>query len=333
MQIISDPNQIDFKKLESFVSSHPNKNFFQSTYAYKFFSEVDCYDPILLVAENNGEYIGSLICAVINEGNGIKGYFSNRVIILGGPLIRDSSKEIAVSILTIFKTISKKKTIYSQFRNLFDAENIHEIFRKQEWVYEDHLNILIDLNKSEDELWQDVHSKRRNEIRRAEREGTKFKVLLDNKGLPETYSILKEVYNRAKLPLPDYKFFETACDLLSPEHFKVFIALNENKIIGTMYTLCYNGIIYDWYAGSYQEYYNKYPNDLIPWKVFLWGKENGYHTFDFGGAGKPNIPYGVRDYKKKFGGVFVNFGRYEQIHKPQLYFIAKLGFKIYQKLK
>jgi lipid II:glycine glycyltransferase (peptidoglycan interpeptide bridge formation enzyme) len=76
-----------------------------------------------------------------------------------------------------------------------------------------------------------------------------------------------------------------------------------------------------------------HPNDLIPWDVFLWGKENGFTRFDFGGAGKPDVPYGVREYKKKFGGKMVSYGRYEKINKPNLMKIAKTGFQIMQWLK
>ena len=84
---------------------------------------------------------------------------------------------------------------------------------------------------------------------------------------------------------------------------------------------------------NYPEYYNKYPNDLIPWEVFLWGKEHGFELFDFGGAGKPNKPYSVRDYKLKFGGELVNYGRFEKVHKPLLMEMGKTGLKIWQKLK
>ena len=64
----------------------------------------------------------------------------------------------------------------------------------------------------------------------------------------------------------------------------------------------------------------------------MWGKEHGYKKFDFGGAGKPGVPYSVRDYKMKFGGKVVNYGRYEKIHKSILFKIGKLAFKIYQML-
>lgn len=64
----------------------------------------------------------------------------------------------------------------------------------------------------------------------------------------------------------------------------------------------YKDVVYAWYAGSNAEYFNKRPNDFLMWNVLLWSKEKGYKLFDFGGAGKPNIPYGVREYKLKYGG-------------------------------
>ena len=51
----------------------------------------------------------------------------------------------------------------------------------------------------------------------------------------------------------------------------------------------------------------------------------GFNQFDFGGAGKPNQHYGVRDYTLKFGGKLVNFGRYEIVHKKHLFKIGKIG--------
>jgi len=333
IKLFTEESQFDLTELEEFINYNENSNFFQSIQAFIFFKNVDNYKPLLIVAKEKEKVVGSLLALIIREGNGIKGYFSRRCVVWGGPLILGENGEVAEKILNKLKEIAKKKFIYSQFRNLFETSNFKSIFSNQRWKYEDHLDILVDLTKREEELWKDVNSKRRNEIRRAEREGTTFDLVSNLQQFGETYKILKEVYDRAKLPLPEYNYFETAFEMLSPEYFKVFIASNENKIIGTMYTLCYKGVIYDWYAGSYQEYYKKYPNDLIPWKVFLWGKENGFHTFDFGGAGKPYVSYGVRDYKKKFGGEFVNYGRYEQIHKPYLFSIAKLGFRLYQKFK
>ena len=317
----------------SFTDKHPNRNFFQSFDAYQLFNTVDNYESLLLLAIDDNKIIGSLVALFIKEDSRVKGFLSRRCIVFGGPLVFDNNLNVIKMLLIELKSVAERKAIYTQFRNSFDLSFSNYIFTKTGYLYEEHLNVIIDLTKSEEELWSDIDSKRRNEIRRAQREGTYFKILQNEDDIGPTYEILDEVYRRAKLPFPKKSFFEFANQKLKYGTFMIFMAANDEKIIGTMYALCYQDTIYDWYAGSYQECYNKYPNDLIPWKVILWGKQNGYQKFDFGGAGRPNVPYGVRDYKKKFGGELVNYGRFEQIHKPFLFQIARLGYKLYQKLK
>ena len=114
---------------------------------------------------------------------------------------------------------------------------------------------------------------------------------------------------------------------------RYFGAFNNGSLIGTICILVYREKLYDWYAGSLKAYYRKYPNDLLPWEVFKWGQKAGCTIFDFGGAGKPNREYGVRTYKEKFGGSLVNYGRFEKIHQPIKFQMAKLGFRLWQRLK
>ena len=213
-------------------------------------------------------------------------------------------------------------------------QKFKDVFDNLGYYYEDHLNILINLMKSEDLLLKQMHSTRRKQIRRALRRGVTVKEFESIGNINKIYSILSEVYARAKLPLADKSLFNSAFKILnSKKMIKCFGAFNNKELIGVRCVLAYKNTLYDWYAGSLKKYLDKYPNDLLPWEVFKWGKENGYTIFDFGGAGKSNKPYGVRNYKKKFGGQMVNYGRYEKVLKPLSMQIGKLGFKIYRKIK
>ena len=58
-----------------------------------------------------------------------------------------------------------------------------------------------------------------------------------------------------------------------------------------------------------------------------YAKENHIPLFDFMGAGKPDEPYGVRDFKMEFGGEQVEYGRFLYLRKPMLFAIGKLGVK------
>ena len=333
-EIITDPAKIDRKEWSDFVNNHPDGNIFQTPEIYTVYEKTEKYEPIILIVKDKNRIVGILLSVIQKENSGFLGIFSARSIVWGGPLIKNNDVEVLDLVLKEYDVNIRKKSIYTQFRNFWDWKNLDIIFKNSGFKYEEHLNILINLEKKEEQLWRDVHSKRRNEIRRAKKEGAVFSVETTIESLTECFNIIKEVYSFAKLPYPSFNFFKKLFENSQKRiGLKIFTAKYKNEIIGCMLALVFKDTIYDFYAGSYRKYYKKYPNDLIPWEVFLWGKENGYKNFDFGGAGKPGVPYGVRDYKKKFGGEFVNFGRFEKIHKPIIYRFAKTGFKLWRIIK
>jgi len=326
--------KINKKKWSDFVYNHPNGNIFQTPEMYEVYQNTKNYEPVFLSVVNNRDEISGTLLAVIQKENfGILSALTARSIIWGGPLVKNNNPRTLDLILKKYNKIISRKAIYSQLRNFWDWGNSKEIFITNGFEYEEHLNILIDLTKSEEQLWKEVSSKRRNEVRRATKEGAYFSIENTEDSLKKCYGILQEVYNRTKLPIPDYNFFYNLYCMNSNSKLLIFCAYYNNEIIGCMLALSFKDTIYDFYAGSVMKFYNRYPNDLIPWEVFKWGKKNNYKVFDFGGAGKPNVPYGVRDYKKKFGGVFVNYGRYEKVHQQMMFKISKVGFKLRQKIK
>ena len=326
---------LDEKKWNDFVYNHSKGSIFQTPYMAKVYKESEKNEPFFIaVVSEKYEILASLLAVIQKEYNGILGNLSSRAIIIGGPIIKNDNKEVLTYLLEHYNKHIKGRVIYTQIRNLYDQTELNDIISKFGFKYEEHLNILINLNKTEESLWKDVHTKRRNEIRRATKEGVNFKILNTLEALKVSYNILTEVYSRAKLPMPSFSHFKSLLDNSGDDFgLRIAVAIYKEEIVGCMLILIYKGTIYDYYAGSYSSFYKKYPNHLIPWEVFKWGKKNDFSIFDFGGAGKPNIPYGVRDYKKKFGGDFVNYGRFNNIHKKNIYIIAKFGFLLWKKIK
>jgi len=56
-------------------------------------------------------------------------------------------------------------------------------------------------------------------------------------------------------------------------------------------------------------------------------------VFDFMGAGKSGEGYGVRDFKERFGGKLIEYGRFRKIINPVLFRAGELGLKIRAGLK
>ncbi|GAB3993253.1 hypothetical protein GCM10028807_28040 [Spirosoma daeguense] len=315
----------DEKSIESFLQMNEGVYYFQSPAFFYICIESKELTPYYVIAKSNSKIIGTLLIFKQEFINiPLISPFLARSVSIGGPISRN--KDVVNGLLERSRKI---KSLYTQIRNSGNTIDYIEEFCRNKFKYEGHLNFIVDLRNSEADLWKNIHTKRRNEIRRAEKEGSTVTIQNTPEALRSCYAILKEVYQRARLPLPDFSHFKALLAHANAESgLRLFTVMWNEKIIGCMFCLAYGNTLYDYYAGAYSQYYNKYPNDLLPWEVMKWGQKNGFTYFDFGGAGKPNVPYGVRDYKKKFGGALVNYGRYERIEFPVVYSIAQLAFNL-----
>ncbi|NBB22966.1 GNAT family N-acetyltransferase [Runella sp. CRIBMP] len=332
---LKNPEKSQLEPIEKFVKSHPNANYFQSILFFFTCRYSKSVTPVYYVAYDENYAVTGVMLAFRQAQYQIfpLNFLSARSIIWGGPLVQHNDLEVYKGLYQIYQK-EQSFAIYTQVRNLSDQSAFLTVMRDSNFTYEEHLNIIVDLEKTEEQLWAEVHSKRRNEIRRAQKEGTTVELSNTPDTIAKCYLILKTVYQRAKLPLPSIDHFEALFQNSTQEEgLRIFVAKYEDKIIGCMLCLAYGTTLLDYYAGAYQENYDKYPNDLLPWEVFRWAKQNGFTRFDFGGAGKPGVPYGVREYKKKFGGEMVNYGRFEKAHFPMLYGLVIRVFNLWRVLK
>ncbi len=319
----------------NFISLHPDGNIFQTTYYADLFSNQNRFLPVfVLLFDDNNQIKGVLSGIIQYQFHNFLKYLTSRCIIIGGPLVINNDQKLTREILTAFDEFIRKKVIYTQIRNLINQRENTTIFTELKYQDVSHLNIIVDLSADEETLWTNIHKQKRYEIRRAIKEGIIIEPISDYSDLQKSYNILKSVYNRIKLPIFPFNVFQNAFDQLRNLNMACFFGAYLNgKLIGTMYTLCYKGRIFDFFSGFDHSYKKYYPNSLIPWSVFLWGKKNKMSIFDWGGAGKPDQHYGVRDYKSKYGGSMDNYGRFIKINNNFLYFLAQNTFLTWRKIR
>ncbi len=320
-----------------FVLDHPHGNIFQTPYIYRIFQETANFRPIVIFMFDEAESLLGLVVAVLQYYyKGVGRSFSTRSIIYGGPLVKSNDNELLIHLLNEYDDLVRKDAVYAEIRNQWDTADLKNSFGKLNYAYSDHLDIKIDLLKTETELWAEMAGVRRKQIGRARKRGTTFSEIEVNNAdqLKKAYSLVRDTYQKINLPVPSPNLFNAAISHMNElNYLKIFSACFENEIIAVRYILCFKNTLYDWYTGSDKNQLDKYPNDLLPWEIFRWGKQNGFQEFDFGGAGKPGTPYSVRDYKLKFGGKLINLGRYQKMHKPIIMKISMLGFKMLRKIK
>ncbi|MDW7681252.1 MAG: hypothetical protein SCK70_11850, partial [bacterium] len=198
---IENPTNLQLEKLEQFVSSHTNGNFFQSLKAFQFFQEVENYQPFLFVALENDEIVGSLLVVRMQEGNGLKGYFSRRCIVWGGPLAIDENSVIYSALLDKLNEIASKTAIYSEFRNFSNQLNNKEIFKQVGFRLNEHLNFIVKTPSVEEAKAKLSNSKKR-QINKSIKNGAQIIEAENIDQIKAFYGILSKLYKeKVKKPL------------------------------------------------------------------------------------------------------------------------------------
>ena len=331
--IVTEIKEDNLKSLEEFVYNHPHGNFFQSPKAYNFYKSLPAFNPVLLLSvDESGEINGSLLAVIQKEKGFLKSFLSRRCIVIGGPIIKDGNKNVADKLLHGLVKKVKNKSIYIEFRNLVDLSEYKEIFKKNGFIFKEHFNFIVNI-KYPEENFRMLNDNRKRQIKKSLKEGTE---IVNPKGINEVYQfylILKRLYKeRVKKPLPDFSFFESFFN--KADLGKYFLVKFEDKVIGGIMCPVFKDKIYEWYVcGLDTEYKNQAPSVLATWSAIEYAAKNGLKYFDFMGAGSPDSDYGVREFKSKFGGELVQYGRFLRVNNKLLYELGKVGLKVSGYLK
>ncbi len=146
--------------------------------------------------------------------------------------------------------------------------------------------------------------------------------------IDQLYPLLKLSYAHSGVPLADRSLFDAAARELHPQGKIKFFAVYDGSIPVAMDAmLVFNKRMYFWYGGLTRSIEGS-PCSLLRWQELCWAHENGFELCDWGGAGWPAIPYGVRDFKRKFGGQLVQYGRYRKVYSSWKLALAEQVYKI-----
>lgn len=153
--------------------------------------------------------------------------------------------------------------------------------------------VMIDTS-SEDVIWQNIISKNRNMIRKAEKSGVEIKHSTD----PELLKDFMDIYNATMDHdnAEEYYYFKPefyksiANDLAG--NYEMFYAVYNGVIIAMSIMIFTNGRMHYHLSGSKFEFRKLAPSNLLLYKAALWGHEQGFRSFHLGGgvgSGEDNL--------------------------------------------
>lgn len=338
---LSITSAIEENSWRDFVDRHPQGNIFHTPEMQRVFGRVRGYRPCLQAAVGaGGEVLALLPLVLVTLKDGPLRRLTTRAIAYGGCLAQPGpqGEEALSRLLEEYNVSAGRTALFTELRNLADMSGLQPVLRRCGFAYEEHLNYLIDLEGGPERVLQKIGPRTRKHIRQALRRGTvRVEEIADRSQISAWYELVRATYAAARIPLADRSLFEAAYDELAPRGMVKFWLARVHTGFAAEYAaasaeLIYKDVVYGWYGGMDRAFARELPGEALMWRILEWGAESGYKTYDFGGAGKPGEQYGVRDFKAKFGGRLVCFGRNRKIHSPALLRWSERGYEIYRRL-
>lgn len=327
VKIYRSVEDIDKDAWQSLLKKSPYANFFQSPACYEFYGSLSFLKPFVFGVSENNELKGLIVGYLIAEGGKVKQFFSRRAIVPGGALLaKDISDNSLKELLNILTDKLSRKSIYIELRNFFDYSQYKKTFEEAGFAYNAHLNYQI-AAKPLEEAFAQLSENRQRQIKRAEKEGVTYQTATSQKDVDDFYYILSHLYKkRIKRPLFPVEFFYKLIEL---DESALLVVKKEEQIIGGIACVgLTGGNLYEWFVCGDENVDGKlYPSVMATWAGIEHAMENQHSMFDFMGAGKPDKAYGVREFKSRFGGEEVEFGRFLFINRKFLYNLGVKYFK------
>ncbi len=329
--ILLSGKEIDEEKWLALLTVNRHASPFQGPVFYRLFEKVPGSEAEAWAIEEDGVLLA--LAVVIKSGErGLSGLFSKRGIIYGGPLIMEGRHDALDMLLRKIAGVTRDGCIYLETRNFSDYGDLRTVFEANGWAYVPYMNYHIATTDRE-AMTRAISASRLRQIKKAGSSGIVIREASDLSEVRTFYSILKELYTkRIRKPLLPWEFFRETFECGFGRYLLVTC---EERIAGGIFCPVLEGrAIYEFYiCGLDQEYRNCYPSVMATWAAMDYANRNGIALFDLMGAGKPGEEYGVREFKSRFGGTAVEYGRYLKVKRRLMYGIGRAGLKIMQKIK
>ena len=187
------------------------------------------------------------------------------------------NKEIETSLIKYAVDIIKQiPGTYCEIRSFSDV-NYGDKFNSASM----YSTFILDLKPGPDAIWENLNRKERNMVRKAEKNNLSFEISSKRDAIADFYDIYAKNMKFLGTPVHSLNFFYRIYDFF-PSHVKIAIVKHGNKIIASLFSLCFKDSLISGWGASLRGDLHYGPNDFLYWHSIKYGSEHGYTNFDFG---------------------------------------------------
>ena len=326
----------------SFLETHERCNFQQSIEWSKV--KTSWKHEVILAEDSSGKIVGSLMVWIRKIP-----IFGNIMYSSRGPVCDIHNMEVLKQIHEGIQELAKKYNAIviriepdivssdDSFRNIMldlgyqikdDAKNFREEIQPR-YVFR-----LDTKGKTEEELFSNLHSKTRYNVRLATKKGVTIKEGT-REDLKDFHKIMVTTGIRDGFITRALSYFETMYDCMAPKHMRLLMAYYEDKPISGVIVIIYGNKTWYLYGASSNEHRNLMPNYLLQWEMIKIALENKSDIYDLRGVpGIADNSNGLYRFKKGFGAEYTEFiGEVYMEFKPLRYRAYKFSEKVFRNLR
>lgn len=280
---------------------------------------------------------GKAICFAFRLGSekAIYPFFINKINKLGYELDKEYYDIQGVYGYNGLLSSSYSESFKNSFFNAFDeycSENniiaefsrLNPYIKNQEFVHHktqlllNRRTVVLDLKKSIDQIWtEDISSKNRNMIRKAEKSGLDFSVNNDNyKTFISFYQDTMRLIGADAYYFFDDKYFDS---IKENPNAKFCFVFDGDKPVAGLILLLYKNYAHYHLSARNTAYKSNYASNFLLFNAIKYAKKSGAELFHFGGGNSMDLNDSLYRFKTSFSKHHLNFHIGKRIINQDVY--------------
>ncbi|EKD33184.1 MAG: hypothetical protein ACD_76C00076G0003 [uncultured bacterium] len=311
-----------------FIKKHaPRSGAFLHSWEWADFRTSEGFDAVrFVIYDKNNETIGFAICERRKIGLGLSYLYCPK-----GPIVskdyENSVRELAKFAMPAFdpKIIFFRFEPHSENNISWQGKDIRKTSHIQPSA-----TLMVDLNKSEEDLLGEMHQKTRYNIKVASKHGVSVKIKSGDLSL--FIKLLKETANRDAFRAHSISHYEKLLSSLNSSDIRAFVAEASvsGKVIASNFMIDYAGVRTYLHGASSSSNRNLMAPYLLHWELMRDAKSIGLRWYDFWGIAETDDPLhpwaGITRFKKGFGGEVVRYpGAFDLVLNKKMYQLYRIA--------
>lgn len=219
----------------------------------------------------------------------------------------------------------KGNAIFMRIDPRLSAFNLGGGWRKAKREVQPKETLVLDLNRSEDELLAGMHAKTRYNIRLAEKKGVTVRFSHDKKDLESFLQLAQSVSARSPFRYHPPEYYRAILEVLGVgEMLELAVTELDSHPLAVHFLVSFGSTVTYVHGASSSEQREVMAPHLLQWVSIKRAKEQGKRWYDFYGV-SPQWP-GITRFKEGFGGMRRSYvGAWDYPLSPGWYFLYNLA--------